>query len=120
MWERVCEMGVGRRRQGRKEVPLEPGQPRLVDRVTELMLPASQLLLSWSPVLAHRTQAESQSSDGLDPGVWLKLGVCSACGLPRGSWEPQFCPAGAPFASGGPEGILRRRLGATRTSQSST
>ena len=61
MWEGVCEVGVGRRRQGRKQAPLEPGQPRLVDRVTELMLPACQLLLSWSPVLAHRAQAESQS-----------------------------------------------------------
>lgn len=61
MWEGVCHVGVGRRRQGRKEVPLEPGQPRLVDRVTELMLPARQLLLSWSPALAHRAQAESQS-----------------------------------------------------------
>ena len=131
MWEWVLEVDVGRRRQGKREVPLEPGQPRLVDRVAAdtvcagcqgLVLPTHQPWLSLSPVLArwaHR-RSHSQLSHGLDPGVWLKLRVCSARGLPRGSWEPPFCPAGAPFASGGAESILQRRLGATRTSQSST
>lgn len=92
MWERVHEVGVGRRRQGRREVPLEPGQPRLVDRVTADSLhrlsgtnaphPPAVALLEPSPG-PPGTQAESQS---IIPWPW-SWGVAEARSL-QCLWPP--------------------------------
>lgn len=102
------------RRGGRKEVP-EPGQPRLggqSDRgpprtlCTDCHEPRP-LFAAPSRPTGCRFNC-SKLFDGLDPGVWPRLGSCGVCGLWCGV-GPRLLPASGPSAAPGTS-FCKRRL----------
>lgn len=76
--------------------------------------PAVTLLQPPPRPAGHRLN-RSKLFDGLDPGIWLRLGGCGVCGLPGGWREPQLQPASG-FLPRGTQCVLQGPLGARQGS----